>query len=843
MRDAPSAELIELLAHLRLATPEQVREVRRYAQSLARDLPLFDSVWVDALMRRRLLTPFQAAEINAGRGADLEVGPAILYHPPERLGYADQYLAQMKESGEQVRVIVARLTQTVSELRPNEELTLIAEQLQRAQQAEIAHGVAPIVDSGVMGNRLWIVQPYQHDISLREWLLRHGRLPAEYVLEIARQMSAELEALERFSLVHGDISSASIRITEAGNISVAFLGLRSVVRPGEGYAHADLSPEAYDYLAPERISAGTTANVSSDLYACGCLWWQLLTGRAPLAGGDSLTKIKAAHASRIAPLERYAPETPPLLMAAINRLVHADPHARGASFSELAAELGPASTEVQLRLADCHRKLHPWMAAKPVAKTGEKLTSKQPSRQNKQLMLPRLLLWFLSNRMVPSFFGRRALITFAITCCAMLALVTWIFWPVGSRTGRENEAQVVEQGPAQPGILATSQVEQANLISSTPREANGQQAFAARVASNTATSQEVVVTAGHEVAEQPEDPIRSMKVVRQVLPIRETVLPSDRIVQASTLELHPGMRLAPAAGSRARVEVPAGGWQIDVDEVRLENIDFVLPATTDAESIPTCFVSLKANSAQFHGCAFRLPEDGATVSPRLSAIDWVGSDSTDSIDRLPEAGQLLLANCVLANLYTGVDCQLTGPVVLELDNVLFSAPKEAANSGALWKIDHAPASEDAIVMRMNACTVRDAMSLVDLYCSELPSDPGKIKFETIDCVFSLRSTGALLRMIGPYRPDRLMRSVAWSGRGSLLPVQGRFGLWYDAQGAPHKIDDSDVQIDGLVRGGVEFAGPGTSHPHDSVLTHWAAPLIGDARPGVRVSALPSESRN
>ena len=85
----------------------------------------------------------------------------------------------------------------------------------------------------------------------------------------------------------------------------------TVAANDEGYAHAELVPETYDYLAPERISAGTPANLQADLYACGCLWWQLLTGRAPLAGGDSLAKIKAAHAARIVPLNRCLLYTSP----------------------------------------------------------------------------------------------------------------------------------------------------------------------------------------------------------------------------------------------------------------------------------------------------------------------------------------------------------------------------------------------------------------------------------------------------------------------------------------------------------------------------------------------------
>jgi hypothetical protein len=326
------------------------------------------------------------------------------------------------------------------------------------------------------------------------------------------------------------------------------------------------------------------------------------------------------------------------------------------------------------------------------------------------------------------------------------------------------------------------------------------------------------------------------------LPPREIVLSSDRVIRASSLELHPGMSLAPAAGSRACIRVPAEGWQIDVDELRMENIDFIQADDSNAgESESPALIVLKAPSVQFHGCTFQV-DQRKNAHRRPSALQWIGSQRATEIDRLPAAGHVLLANCFLSNLHTGIDCRFAGPMVLELDNVLFTAPPAAANSGSLWRIDRCPANEDTMVLRMNACTVRDVMSLIDIYCAELPAEPGKVNLETIDCVFSLRPTGSLLRAIGPFRPDRLLRNVTWGGRGSLMPIQGRFGLWYDAQGAPHAIDDASVDVDGLVRGGMEFAGQSLMQVQDSALTHWAAPLLGDARPGVRVSALPSTRR-
>ena len=89
------------------------------------------------------------------------------------------------------------------------------------------------------------------------------------------------------------------------------------MRPEEGYAHADLPPELYDSVAPERIAGVAAPNAYSEMFACGCLWWRLLTGRPPLPGGAALAKLKSIHTGKVPDVHRFAPETPEALANAI----------------------------------------------------------------------------------------------------------------------------------------------------------------------------------------------------------------------------------------------------------------------------------------------------------------------------------------------------------------------------------------------------------------------------------------------------------------------------------------------------------------------------------------------
>jgi len=77
--EQPPQPLVDLLSRLGLATSADVERMRRRVRRLARDLPVFESVWVDALAQARVITPYQAAEINAGRGERLAIGPYVAF--------------------------------------------------------------------------------------------------------------------------------------------------------------------------------------------------------------------------------------------------------------------------------------------------------------------------------------------------------------------------------------------------------------------------------------------------------------------------------------------------------------------------------------------------------------------------------------------------------------------------------------------------------------------------------------------------------------------------------------------------------------------------------------------
>lgn len=341
------SELMKLLDRLGLADTGTIRAVEGRMRRLGHDLPRFQSIWIDTLLQTRRLTPYQAAQINAGRGPDLRLGPYVLATKLSSLGYAQRFAARHVASGEAAGLIVIEGLTGEDDQGPVDALAALT---LRGRELATA-GLAPVIECGREGKRIWTAMRAEAGLTVAEHIVRHGRMPPPVVLEIARQMVAALVHLERAGLPHGDVSARSLVLTDKGRTLLLAPGLRPIARPAEGFAHTDLAPEYYDSLAPERIEGGASADQTTDLYGCGCLWWHLLTGRACFAGGDSLGKLRAHLMEEPVDVRSLAPDAPEDLARAVGDCVARDRKRRPGSASELAKRLGPPTPAGQAAVA------------------------------------------------------------------------------------------------------------------------------------------------------------------------------------------------------------------------------------------------------------------------------------------------------------------------------------------------------------------------------------------------------------------------------------------------------------------------------------------------------------
>lgn len=325
---AASPQLIERLKRLGLCNAADLRRCHGLVRDLSRDLPAFDSVWVDALVQKRRLTPFQAELLLSGEHERLNAGPCVLV---DKLGHhqtGHTFLARRRESQERCVIkFVDPDEQQIASVRTN------FEQLATAFRSFTHTAIVGPHASLEHDGRIVAISRHVPGVSLRDTLIQAGRFTAADVIEIGRQVLSGLAAMESKWQAHGDIRIANLRLGTDGLACLVNFGV-SVAGEHRFIVHHRLRPDRCDTVAPELIGTNRAPDAQSDLYALGCLLWQLLCGRPPFAFADPLEKL-AAHQMRAVPDVRdIAPDAPGWLAAAIATMTNRDRVKRPPSFAD-----------------------------------------------------------------------------------------------------------------------------------------------------------------------------------------------------------------------------------------------------------------------------------------------------------------------------------------------------------------------------------------------------------------------------------------------------------------------------------------------------------------------------
>ncbi|MFD5480132.1 Stk1 family PASTA domain-containing Ser/Thr kinase [Streptomyces hawaiiensis] len=158
--------------------------------------------------------------------------------------------------------------------------------------ARLAHpNVVQVFDQGTDGSYVYLAMEYVAGCTLRDVLRERGALQPRAALDILEPVLAALGAAHRAGFVHRDMKPENVLIGDDGRVKVADFGLvRSVdtVTNTTGTVLGTVS-----YLAPEQIEDGT-ADPRVDVYACGVMLYEMLTGDKP-HDGDSPAVILYKH--------------------------------------------------------------------------------------------------------------------------------------------------------------------------------------------------------------------------------------------------------------------------------------------------------------------------------------------------------------------------------------------------------------------------------------------------------------------------------------------------------------------------------------------------------------------
>jgi tRNA A-37 threonylcarbamoyl transferase component Bud32 len=199
--------------------------------------------------------------------------------------------------------------------------------------------ILPVFDSGAAGGLLWYTMPYVEGESLRDRLRREGQLPVEDTIRIAREVADALECAHQHGIVHRDIKPENILLSR-DHARVADFGVaRAVEAAGAGQlTETGLVVGTPAYMSPEQASGGPV-DARSDLYALGCVLYEMLAGEAPYTGPTAQAIVAKAAAAPVPSLRPVRPDVPGAVDQAIRRALAKSPAGRFATAGEFSAAL------------------------------------------------------------------------------------------------------------------------------------------------------------------------------------------------------------------------------------------------------------------------------------------------------------------------------------------------------------------------------------------------------------------------------------------------------------------------------------------------------------------------
>ncbi|URM95432.1 serine/threonine-protein kinase [Actinomadura madurae] len=213
--------------------------------------------------------------------------------------------------------------------------------------ARMAHPGVPVlydadkVSGGPFDGRLYLVMELVEGINVDDLVAEHDPLPIGWAAAIAAQVCAVLSYAHGKSLVHRDLKPSNLMVDKDGAVKVLDFGLAVALDADERsrLTSTNQTLGTLAYMSPEQFRG--RSGPSSDLYALGCVLYQMLTGQSPFNASDHVSYMHAHIYEEAVAVGNLRADVPPELDALVRRLLAKAPEARPASADEAFDALHP----------------------------------------------------------------------------------------------------------------------------------------------------------------------------------------------------------------------------------------------------------------------------------------------------------------------------------------------------------------------------------------------------------------------------------------------------------------------------------------------------------------------
>ncbi|MCG5438549.1 Stk1 family PASTA domain-containing Ser/Thr kinase [Micromonospora foliorum] len=185
----------------------------------------------------------------------------------------------------------------------------------------------------------FIVMEFVNGRTLKEVLGAEGRLQPRRALEICADMCAALEFSHRHGIIHRDIKPGNVMLTQTGQVKVMDFGIaRALASGATTMTQTSAVIGTAQYLSPEQ-ARGEAVDARSDVYAAGCVLFELVCGHPPFVG-DSPVSVAYQHVRETPPTPSdINPDVTPAVDAIVLKALSKNPLNRYQSAGEMRADL------------------------------------------------------------------------------------------------------------------------------------------------------------------------------------------------------------------------------------------------------------------------------------------------------------------------------------------------------------------------------------------------------------------------------------------------------------------------------------------------------------------------
>jgi len=254
-------------------------------------------------------------------------------------GMATVYLAHdlKHERDVAIKVLSAELTESLARQRFVREIRLAA----RLNHPHIL----PVYDSGERNGFLYFVMPVMQGQTLRDRLLQQHTLSVDETVRIATEVADALDHAHRHDIVHRDIKPENILLHEHHAVVADFgIGKALVAASSETstFTQIGVTVGTPAYMSPEQ-GTGEELDGRSDLFALGCVMYEMLTGDVAFTGANAQATIAKRFVYSPPSVTAVRDDIPVEIGAVVARLLEKAPCDRYATGAEVAATLRTSS--------------------------------------------------------------------------------------------------------------------------------------------------------------------------------------------------------------------------------------------------------------------------------------------------------------------------------------------------------------------------------------------------------------------------------------------------------------------------------------------------------------------